>query len=137
MSALPQEAIHPEAESVHELAQQLRADAVRCSTAAGSGHPTSSLSAADLMAALFAWHLRYAWDDPEYVILEAGVDDDMCQVGLTLGSYTKKTAADVAATEAADAGVTSVTDAAESVIEAVPEALPAVQEPASGPGPGA
>ncbi len=24
----------------------------------------------------------YSWDDPEYVILEAGVDDDMCQAGL-------------------------------------------------------
>ncbi len=39
----------------------------------------------------------YNWEDPEYVILEAGVDDDMCEVGLALGSYTKKTAADVAA----------------------------------------
>ncbi len=37
------------------------------------------------------------WDDPEYVILEAGVDDDMATVGLALGSYEKKTAADVAA----------------------------------------
>ena len=35
---------------IHELAQQLRVDSVRCSTAAGSGHPTSSMSAADLMA---------------------------------------------------------------------------------------
>ncbi|MEN6635128.1 MAG: FAD-dependent oxidoreductase [Clostridiaceae bacterium] len=39
----------------------------------------------------------YNWDDPEYVILEAGVSDDMCEVGLALGSYTKKSAADVAA----------------------------------------
>ena len=38
----------------------------------------------------------YKWDDPEYVILEAGVDDDMCEVGLALGSYQKKTAAEVA-----------------------------------------
>lgn len=37
------------------------------------------------------------WDDPEYVILEAGVTDEMCEVGLALGSYIKKTAADVAA----------------------------------------
>ena len=37
------------------------------------------------------------WDDPEYVILEAGVDDDMCLVGLALGSYEKKSAAEVAA----------------------------------------
>ncbi len=37
------------------------------------------------------------WDDPEYIILEAGVDDDMCLVGLALGSYEKKSAAEVAA----------------------------------------
>src|SRR5213592_1615436 len=41
------------------LARQLRIDSIRCSTAAGSGHPTSSLSAADLMAVLLASHLRY------------------------------------------------------------------------------
>jgi transketolase N-terminal domain/subunit len=43
------------------LARQLRADSIRCSTAAGSGHPTSSLSAADLMAVLLLGHLRYDW----------------------------------------------------------------------------
>jgi transketolase len=42
-----------------ELGQQLRVDAVRASSTAGSGHPTSSLSAADLMAVLLARHLRY------------------------------------------------------------------------------
>src|SRR5215470_512145 len=46
------------------LARQLRADSIRCSTAAGSGHPTSSLSAADLMAVLLAGHLRYDWSRP-------------------------------------------------------------------------
>src|SRR5918998_4170634 len=45
--------------AVHELAQQLRVDSIRCTTAAGSGHPSSSLSAADLMAVLLARHLRY------------------------------------------------------------------------------
>ncbi len=39
----------------------------------------------------------YNWDDPEYVILEAGVSDDMCEVGLALGSYVKKSAAEVSA----------------------------------------
>ncbi len=39
----------------------------------------------------------YNWDDPEYVILEAGVTDEMCEVGLVLGSYVKKSAAEVAA----------------------------------------
>ncbi|MEU2246617.1 transketolase [Streptomyces sp. NPDC019224] len=50
---------------VFELAQQLRVDSVRTSTSAGSGHPTSSLSAADLMAVLMTRHLRYDWDAPD------------------------------------------------------------------------
>jgi transketolase len=47
-----------------ELGQQLRVDAVRASAKAGSGHPTSSMSAADLAAVLLAAHLRYDFDDP-------------------------------------------------------------------------
>ncbi len=47
-----------------ELAAQLRVDAIRSSTRAGSGHPTSSLSAADLLAVLISRHLRYHWTDP-------------------------------------------------------------------------
>jgi transketolase len=47
-----------------ELAQQLRVDSIRSSTSAGSGHPTSSMSAADLLAVLIGRHLRYDWDDP-------------------------------------------------------------------------
>ncbi|MFJ6350578.1 transketolase [Streptomyces sp. NPDC092046] len=50
---------------VFELAQQLRVDSVRASTSAGSGHPTSSLSAADLMAVLMTRHLRYDWAAPD------------------------------------------------------------------------
>src|SRR3712207_2945445 len=41
-----------------ELGQQLRVDSVRASAAAGSGHPTSSMSAADLIAVLIDGHLR-------------------------------------------------------------------------------
>src|SRR5690348_1135561 len=48
-----------------QIARQLRADSIRSSTAAGSGHPTSSLSAADLMAVLLAGHLRYDWKKPK------------------------------------------------------------------------
>jgi len=40
------------ADRFSELGQQLRVDSVRSSAAAGSGHPTSSMSAADLMAVL-------------------------------------------------------------------------------------
>jgi transketolase len=46
-----------------DLAQQLRVDSVRMSDAAGSGHPTSSMSAADLMAVLFDRHLRLDVDE--------------------------------------------------------------------------
>jgi transketolase len=49
-----------------ELAAQLRVDSIRCTTAAGSGHPTSSLSAADLMALLLSKYLRYDWSNPHY-----------------------------------------------------------------------
>src|SRR5690606_5380823 len=55
----------PDPRYLAELAAQLRVDAVRASAAAGSGHPTSSMSAADLMAVLFAGHLRYDFADPD------------------------------------------------------------------------
>jgi transketolase len=48
----------------HALAQQLRVDSIRSSTKAGSGHPTSSLSAADLVAVLASKYLRYDFADP-------------------------------------------------------------------------
>ena len=53
-----------ERELWQELGQQLRVDAVRASAKAGSGHPTSSMSAADLAAVLLAKHFRYDFDDP-------------------------------------------------------------------------
>ncbi|MFE4417089.1 transketolase [Streptomyces sp. NPDC056817] len=49
-----------------ELGQQLRVDSVRAAASAGSGHPTSSMSAADIMAVLLANHLRYDFDRPEH-----------------------------------------------------------------------
>ena len=52
-------------DDIRELAVQLRVDSIRCSTSAGSGHPTSSMSAADLMAVLMARHLRYDWQRPD------------------------------------------------------------------------
>src|SRR3954471_14785998 len=47
-----------------ELGQQLRVDSVRTSAAAGSGPPTSSRSAADLMAVLIDGHLRLDYQNP-------------------------------------------------------------------------
>jgi len=49
----------------NELAAQLAVDSIRCSTAAASGHPTSSMSAAHLVAVLFSDHLRFDVDDPK------------------------------------------------------------------------
>src|SRR5205809_5815785 len=96
-----------------QVARQLRADSIRSSTAAGSGHPSSSLSAADLMAVLLAGHLRYDWsrpDDPandhlifskghasplNYALFRAaGVIPDeammtFCPRGCRLGGHTK------------------------------------------------
>src|SRR5438477_3485940 len=52
-------------EFARQLGQQLRVDSIRCSTAAGSGHPTSSMSAADLIAVLIARYLQYDWARPK------------------------------------------------------------------------
>jgi len=49
----------------HELAQQLRVDSIRSTTEAGSGHPTSSMSAADLMAVFMSKYFRYDFDNPD------------------------------------------------------------------------
>jgi len=48
----------------NELAAQICVDSIRASTAAGSGHPTSSMSAAHLLAVLYADHLRMDVSDP-------------------------------------------------------------------------
>ncbi len=48
-----------------ELGQQFRVDAIKISGRAKSGHPTSSMSAADLMAVLVTKYLRYDFDDPK------------------------------------------------------------------------
>jgi transketolase len=48
-----------------ELGQQLRVDSVRSSAAANSGHPTSSMSGADLMAVLMEKHLHLDYQNPE------------------------------------------------------------------------
>ena len=47
------------------LGRQLRIDSIRASSAAGSGHPTSSISAADLMAVLLERYLHYDFETPD------------------------------------------------------------------------
>ena len=48
-----------------KLGQQLRVDSVRASAAANSGHPTSSMSSADLAAVLVTKYLHYDFDNPD------------------------------------------------------------------------
>jgi transketolase len=48
-----------------ELGQQLRVDSIRAAAVTKSGHPTSSMSAADLMAVLLAKYLHYDFDEPD------------------------------------------------------------------------
>jgi transketolase len=54
-----------DASELRELGQQYRVDSIRCAAAANSGHPTSGMSAADLMAVLVGNHLRYEFDEPK------------------------------------------------------------------------
>src|SRR5881275_213984 len=70
-------------EFARQLGQQLRVDSIRCSTAAGSGHPTSSMSAADLIAVLIARYLQYDWAKPkdpnnDHLIYSKGHASPLC-----------------------------------------------------------
>ena len=65
MGSTPQSLTGIDLSEAAELAAQLRVDSVRSSTSAGSGHPTSSMSAADLLAVLVGRYLRYDWDNPD------------------------------------------------------------------------
>ena len=51
-------------DSLHNIATQLRIDSIRATTAAGSGHPTSSMSAAEIMACLFFAEMNFDPQDP-------------------------------------------------------------------------
>jgi transketolase len=54
-----------DAQELRELGQQFRVDSIRCAAAAKSGHPTSGMSAADLMAVLVANHFRFDFEHPK------------------------------------------------------------------------
>lgn len=53
-------------ESLKGIANQLRIHSIAATTAAGSGHPTSCCSAADIVAALFFGHMRFDPKNPHY-----------------------------------------------------------------------
>ena len=50
--------------ALHNIATQLRIDSVRSTSAAGSGHPTTCLSAAEIVATLFFGEMRFDPADP-------------------------------------------------------------------------
>ena len=56
----------PSINALHNIATQLRIDSVRSTSAAGSGHPTTCLSAADVIAALFFAEMRFDPRDPHH-----------------------------------------------------------------------
>src|SRR5579859_3941672 len=53
-------------ETLKGIANQLRILSIQATTAAGSGHPTSCCSAADLVAALFFGHMRFDPKNPHF-----------------------------------------------------------------------
>src|SRR2546423_12274809 len=61
-------------ESLKGIANQLRIHSIAATTAAGSGHPTSCCSAADIVAALFFGHMRsdpknpHAYNNDRFVL---------------------------------------------------------------------
>ena len=58
--------IETDFELLKGIANQLRIHSIAATTAAGSGHPTSCCSAADVVAALFFGHMRYDAKNPHY-----------------------------------------------------------------------
>jgi transketolase len=52
-------------DALRNIATQLRIDSIRATSEAGSGHPTSCLSAADVVAALFFSEMRFDPQDPQ------------------------------------------------------------------------
>jgi transketolase len=58
--------IETDIELLKGIANQLRVHSITSTTAAGSGHPTSCCSAADVAATLFFGHMRYDAKNPHY-----------------------------------------------------------------------
>src|SRR5690606_9769762 len=56
----------PSIDVLHNLATQLRIDSIRATTEAGSGHPTTCMSAAEIVAALFFAEMRFDPLDPQH-----------------------------------------------------------------------
>jgi transketolase len=58
--------IETDIEPLKGIANQLRIHSIEATTAAGSGHPTSCCSAADIVATLFFGHMKYEAKNPHF-----------------------------------------------------------------------
>jgi transketolase len=56
--------------ALKNIATRLRIESIRSTTAAGSGHPTTCMSAAELMAALFFGEMRFDPKDPRHPLAD-------------------------------------------------------------------
>ena len=82
---------------LEKIAKRIRYYILSSTTEAGSGHPTSSLSATDLMTALFfGGYFNFDLDNPEWMMIEEDVwrvaihhpdDDDVSAVMLSPMDY--------------------------------------------------
>jgi len=54
------------------------------------------MALADMLGRKTRGKRGYNWDDPEYMALEAAIDDNMAEIGLAMGYFSKRTAADMA-----------------------------------------
>ena len=66
LAYIPRSMIETDIELLKAIANQLRIHSIAATTAAGSGHPTSCCSAADVVSALFFGHMRYDAKNPHY-----------------------------------------------------------------------
>ncbi|CAN5793913.1 hypothetical protein BH18ACI5_BH18ACI5_12250 [soil metagenome] len=51
--------------ALHNIATQLRIDSIVSTTASGTGHPTTCMSAAEIVATLFFSEMRFDPKDPQ------------------------------------------------------------------------
>ena len=56
---------HDMIEALRSMGNRLRVDSIRATSQAGSGHPTSCMSAADIVAAVFFYAMRYEVANPK------------------------------------------------------------------------
>lgn len=85
----------PSLEELHERARAMRRLIVKSTTAAGSGHPSSSMSATEILVALyFGGILRYdasrpTWPDRDHFIMSKGHAAPGLYAALALAGYVK------------------------------------------------